>query len=95
MHDDYQSDHEWDEPTVTDANARVKFWDCPEFPSEPGHPREPQRVRIQWDGDVATCLDCGRTNQAGVEKIGCTDPDCAFGIVERGLDRGDFNEGGV
>jgi hypothetical protein len=40
------------------AGVRIKFWDCPEH-----HPRLPQRVRIRWDGDVATCLDCGRTNQ--------------------------------
>jgi hypothetical protein len=49
---------------MTDADpvelpdARIKFWDCPE-----DHPREPQRVRIVWDGDLATCLDCGRTNR--------------------------------
>jgi hypothetical protein len=40
------------------CEAKVKFWDCPE-----DHPREPQRVRIVWDGDLATCQDCGRTNR--------------------------------
>jgi hypothetical protein len=40
------------------SDARIKFWDCPE-----DHPRQPQRVRIVWDGDVATCQDCGRTNR--------------------------------
>lgn len=38
-------------------NAPVKFWTCPER-----HPREPLRETVRWNGDVATCLDCGRTN---------------------------------
>jgi hypothetical protein len=35
----------------------VRFWSCPIE-----HPREPLRVTVEWDGDVATCTDCGMTN---------------------------------
>lgn len=45
------------------AKARIKFWDCPQYGKDAQHPRSPTRVRIEWDGDVATCLDCGRDNQ--------------------------------
>jgi hypothetical protein len=38
-------------------DVRVKFWCCPE-----DHPKEPQRVTVKWDGNIATCQDCGRTN---------------------------------
>lgn len=48
----------WFPPEDPFEGARIKFWDCPE-----DHPREPQRVRIVWDGDLATCQDCGRTNR--------------------------------
>lgn len=50
-----------DEPIDMSAifkDVRVKFWMCPV-----DHPRLPQRVTVVWDGDVATCTDCGRTNQ--------------------------------
>lgn len=48
--------------------ARIKFWDCPMYGKDDQHPRidghaVPTRVRIQWDDDKATCLDCGRTSQ--------------------------------
>ena len=52
------------------SRARIKFWDCSLYGKDAQHPRiqppeVPARVRIEWDGDVATCLDCGRTNQEG------------------------------
>ncbi len=43
---------------ATIGNARVQFWVCPEQ-----HPREPLRVTVEWNGNVATCTDCGRTNR--------------------------------
>lgn len=49
---------EWPEALL---NARVQFWTCPVE-----HPKEPWRVTVEWDGDVATCTDCGRTNKDGV-----------------------------
>lgn len=53
-----QPEHfEWPEALL---NARVQFWTCPVE-----HPREPRRVTVEWDGDVATCTDCGRTNKDG------------------------------
>lgn len=41
-------------------SAPIQFWRCPE-----DHPQEPLRVEVEWDGDVATCLDCGRTSTTG------------------------------
>lgn len=46
------------DPLAAIGNARIKFWTCPTE-----HPREPLRETVRWDGDVATCLDCGRTNK--------------------------------
>lgn len=40
--------------------VRVLFWTCPE-----DHPRLPLRQTVEWDGEIATCLDCGRTNERG------------------------------
>lgn len=42
---------------ATLGDVRVQFWTCPVR-----HPREPQRVTVRWEGDVATCTDCGRTS---------------------------------
>lgn len=39
-------------------NARVQLWFCPV-----DHPRTPLRETVRWHGEVATCLDCGRTNR--------------------------------
>lgn len=38
-------------------DATYKFWTCPNE-----HPRKPGRTTVIWDGDVATCVDCGMTN---------------------------------
>lgn len=35
------------------GNTPIKFWICPEV----GHPG------VEWDGDLATCTTCGRTNR--------------------------------
>lgn len=38
-------------------DAHFRLWFCPI-----DHPRYPIRETVRWDGDFATCLDCGRTN---------------------------------
>lgn len=35
-------------------NVPFQFWTCPD------HRRS---GRVEWSGNVATCLECGRTNQ--------------------------------
>ena len=55
-----------DRPTVPDLMAaleaslervRVKLWICPN-----GNAVMPGLHRVEWDGDLATCLDCGQTS---------------------------------
>lgn len=43
------------------GGARVQFWTCPER-----HPRLPLRETVRWSGNVAICMDCGRTNRCPV-----------------------------
>ena len=38
-------------------NARIRFWSCPDHRGAPH--------RVEWDGNVARCLTCGRTSQSG------------------------------
>ena len=49
-------------------SAHFQFWLCPDH----------RAGRVEWTGKVATCLECGRTNQPDVNID--VDP---FGIVYR------------
>lgn len=46
------------------GDARVRFWTCPVL-----HPKDPPRVLVKWDGDLATCTQCGRTNKDVVDPV--------------------------
>jgi hypothetical protein len=43
------------------GNARVKLWFCP---LDQEHRKEIRKrmSTVEWDGDMATCLICGRTS---------------------------------
>lgn len=43
------------------GRAPVQFWCCP-YPSHGWEPGQEPRVTVEWDGDLARCTTCGRTN---------------------------------
>lgn len=51
-------DDDWlDDLLACVGDVEFLFWTCPVQ-----HPRDPLRVTVRWQGRVATCQDCGRTN---------------------------------
>lgn len=50
------------------GDVSFQFWSCPR-----NHPREPLRTTVVWDGDVATCTDCGMTNRTDPRAAGASD----------------------
>lgn len=39
-------------------NVPIKFWTCPVC----------ERPRVEWNGDIATCMECKRTNKDPLEQ---------------------------
>jgi hypothetical protein len=49
------------DPWETLINARIKLWFCP-LDSEHRKEYDALMVRVEWDGNRATCLICGADN---------------------------------
>jgi hypothetical protein len=45
------------------GNTQIKLWFCPDDWEHRKHPvPEGKKPIVEWDGDLATCLICGKTN---------------------------------